>query len=53
MAEYWIVDPHARSVTVFVLAGGRYSEPRVYAEGDDLESRVLGAHIPVAELLVD
>ncbi len=53
VAEYWIVDPHSRSVTVFVLEGGRFAEPRIYTEGDDLESRVLGARIPVAELLVD
>lgn len=34
--EYWIVEPEAKLVTVFTLAGGRYGRPDVYAEPDQV-----------------
>jgi Uma2 family endonuclease len=40
--EYWIVDPDARSVTVFALAGDRYEAIPVDEEGT-IRSRILPA----------
>lgn len=47
--EYWIVDPQARSVTIFGLRGDRYEE--VWQEGGVARSRVLpGLAVDVAAL---
>ena len=39
--EYWLVDPRARTVTVFRNEGARFGEPTVLADGDTLTSLVL------------
>lgn len=41
VAEYWIVDPVARSVQVFALESGTYGDPSVYAAADVLKSPLL------------
>lgn len=39
--EYWLVDPLAGEITVFVLRDGRFDTGRVYAEGERVSSEVL------------
>ena len=39
--EYWIVDPDARSITVFLLDGGEFEEVDTYSEGETLTSPML------------
>ena len=40
--EYWIVDPHARYVTVYILNGGKYGlAHKVYEETDTIPVHVL------------
>lgn len=35
VGEYWIIDPHHRTVEVYSLNGeGRYGSPAAYGEGD-------------------
>jgi Uma2 family endonuclease len=34
ISEYWIVDPEARSVTIYRLAGSRYTQPAVFSKDD-------------------
>jgi Uma2 family endonuclease len=49
--EYWLVDPRAREVQVFALAGDRYENAMTYAEGDTVSSRALaGLAIAVVDL---
>lgn len=49
--EYWIVDPRARTVTVFRGTGERFDGGRIYAENEKLQSRVLPAlQLPIATL---
>ena len=36
--EYWIVDPDARTITVFLLNGGAFEEVDTYSEGETLTS---------------
>jgi Uma2 family endonuclease len=39
--EYWIVDPSARTIEVYVFVGGAYAVIQHAASGDDVVSRVL------------
>ena len=39
--EYWIVDPDARTITVFLLDGGAFEEVDTYSEGETLTSPML------------
>ena len=39
--EYWIVDPDARTITVFLLDGGEFEEVDTYSEGETLTSPML------------
>ena len=39
--EYWIVDPDARSITVFLLNEGEFEEVDTYSEGETLTSPML------------
>ena len=39
--EYWIVDPDARTITVFLLNGGEFEEVDTYSEGETLTSPML------------
>ena len=41
IAEYWIVDPQERKITVLTLAGRDYGEHGVFASGDTATSRLL------------
>lgn len=41
IAEYWIVDPKMRTITVLALAGTAYEERGVFREGDVARSVVL------------
>lgn len=51
LPEYWIVDPEARTVTVYRLDGDTYAEPVVVAEGQTLQPRApAGFALEVADL---
>lgn len=51
--EYWVVDPPQKTVTVFGLEGGRYSEGRVYRNAT-VRSRVLSKlRVSVERLFAD
>ena len=39
--EYWIVDPDARTITVFLLDEGEFEEVDTYREGETLTSPIL------------
>ena len=39
--EYWIVDPDARTITVFLLNEGDFEEVDTYSEGETLTSPML------------
>ena len=39
--EYWIVDPDARTITVFLLNEGEFEEVDTYSEGETLTSPML------------
>ena len=39
--EYWIVDPDARTITVFLLNEGEFEEMDTYSEGETLTSPML------------
>ena len=39
--EYWIVDPDARTITVFLLDEGEFEEVDTYSEGETLTSPIL------------
>ena len=52
--EYWLVDPRARTVTVFVLDNGRYDAGTCHAEGELVRSEVFaGLALGVSDLLPD
>jgi Uma2 family endonuclease len=50
--EYWLVDPRARSLSVFLLEGDRFDLGQSFAETASFESSVLaGLLVHVSELL--
>jgi Uma2 family endonuclease len=52
--EYWLVDPEARAVEVFVLRGGVYELLGQWRPGDTARSALLeGFEVLVSTLLVD
>lgn len=51
IAEYWIVDPRDRQVTVLRLESGRYEEHGVFHAGDRATPHLLGGFsLDVAEV---
>jgi Uma2 family endonuclease len=51
IAEYWIVDPDTRQVTVLVLEGAAYREHGIFGPGDVVTSVLLsGLAVSVADL---
>ena len=44
--EYWIVDPDARTITVFLLNEGEFEEVDTYSEGETLTSPMLAGFTP-------
>ena len=52
--EYWIVDPDARTITVFLLNEGDFEEVDTYSEGETLTSPILaGFSIALDEIFGD
>lgn len=52
--EYWIVDPDADRVEVYLLDGARYAKPIILEVGDALTTPLLpGLSIDIAELFAD
>lgn len=52
--EYWLIDPRARTVTVFVLSDGRYDAGSIHAEAELVRSQVFaGLALHVTDLLPD
>jgi Uma2 family endonuclease len=50
--EYWLVDPRARTLTVFLLADGRFDSGRTLSEEQRWQSHVLdGLDFAIRELL--
>lgn len=48
---YWLVDPRARTVTVFESLGDRFDHGRVFEDGDTVVSVVVvGLRVAVSEL---
>jgi Uma2 family endonuclease len=51
VTEYWVVDPIAESVEIYVLVGSRYELKGAFAGGDGLQSPLLpGWEIPAGNL---
>jgi Uma2 family endonuclease len=51
--EYWIVDTKRREITVYTLAGKRFSRGKVCTARDTLRTRVLaGFTLPLNEVFV-
>ena len=51
VAEYWLVDPYAGSVTVLTLRDGSYRTEGIYGKGDTLTSPTLpGFALDVSDL---
>jgi Uma2 family endonuclease len=51
IAEYWIVDPEERKVTVLVIEGTEYREHGVFAKGEDATSALLSGFQVAVEYL--
>lgn len=50
--EYWIVDPHAATITVLTLEGDSYVDHGIFAPGDVASSATLpGFAAPVSDVL--
>lgn len=49
--EYWLVDPEAAFIEVYVLADGRFSRLGLFRNGQNFASPVLNAEIKVDALL--
>ncbi len=49
--EYWLLDPETRTVTVYVLAEGKYRFAALYREGETARSETLeGLQVEVSDL---
>ncbi len=48
--EYWIVEPQARAVEVYVLQEGRFARRGLYQPGERFESAVLSAQVDVSKV---
>ena len=52
--EYWIVDPIARDVDVYILRGGVYGKGTVYRDGDIIPVNILpGCRIDLSDIFYD
>ena len=52
VAEYWIVDPEARTIEVFVLGQGKYSLLGRFGEGEKTTSKALkGFSVTVGDVI--
>jgi len=49
--EYWLVDPEAAFIEVYVLAEGRFARLGLFRAGQTFTSLVISADIQVATLL--
>ncbi len=49
MGEYWLLDPEARSIRVYVLRDGRYAEPHQVVVGQRASSSVIEGFTVAAE----
>jgi Uma2 family endonuclease len=45
--EYWIVDPHAQSITVHVARDGRFDEGTTFTRGEATSSILPGLAVPL------
>jgi Uma2 family endonuclease len=45
--EYWIVDPHARSVTVFIARDGRFDDGTTFTAGEARSCILAGLAVPL------
>ena len=51
VSEYWLVDPHAKTITILLLGADGYDTFAVYGEGDTLTSPTLaGFSLNMSEL---
>jgi Uma2 family endonuclease len=51
IAEYWVVDPQRKEITVLTLAGQRYEVHGTFTPGEKAESRLLaGFQVSVADV---
>lgn len=51
VAEYWIVDPKTRTITVLILSGEKYEVHGVFNEGDEAASKLLkGFKVAVSDV---
>ena len=46
--DYWIIDPQAQTVSVFILQSGRYAEAQVFTDCDRLTS----AQMPTLDIAI-
>jgi Uma2 family endonuclease len=52
VAEYWLLDPEARTIRVYSLREGHYGQPEHFAVGDLATSAVVeGFGVPVQDVL--
>jgi len=52
--EYWIADPIARNVDVYILRGGVYGQGTVYRDGDVIPVHTLpGCRIDLSDIFYD
>ncbi len=53
VAEYWLVYPKTRHVSILRLAGGRFTSPIEVVSGSVRSSVLTGFEIPLAEIFAD
>jgi Uma2 family endonuclease len=39
--EYWVIHPHTRAVSVYLLENGRFAPAKEYPAGQDVPAAVL------------